>query len=154
MGHLRFLAVCWVLLVAAPLLSQDDIKKERQILQIRVVCDDNYPPYVFRDETGAIQGIIPEQWQVWSSLTGIKVQFDAMDWALAQEEMRAGRADVIDSMFRTQERERIYDFLDPYADISVSVYFHTSISGIAKVQDLKGFRIAVKEGDAAIEVLS
>ncbi|AEJ18714.1 histidine kinase dimerization/phosphoacceptor domain -containing protein [Gracilinema caldarium] len=153
MRNIRFLAVWGLLFIVVPLFPQDDIKKEKPILQIRVVCDDNYPPYVFRDETGAIQGIIPEQWQAWSSVTGIKVQFDAMDWANAQEEMKAGRADVIDSMFRTPERERIYDFLAPYADVSVSVYFNKSISGIAKIQDLKGFRIAVKEGDAAIEVL-
>jgi len=153
MQDIRFFAILWALLSTAPLMSQDDIKKEKPVIQIRVVCDDNYPPYVFRDDTGAIQGIIPDQWQAWSSVTGVKVVFDAMDWVKAQEEMRSGKADVIDSIFRTPERERIYDFLSPYADIPVSVYFHKSISGLAKVQDLKGFRIAVKEGDAAIEVL-
>lgn len=148
-----FLAVCSAFFTATPLYPQDVIQKETPGVQIRVVCDDNYPPYVFRDETGAIQGIIPDQWQAWSSVTGIEVVFDAMDWAKAQEEMKTGKADVIDSLFRTPERERIYDFLAPYADIPVSVYFHTSISGLAKVQDLKGFRVAVKEGDAAIQVL-
>jgi len=153
MRDIRSLAVCCALLITAPLMPQDAIQKEKPVIQIRVLCDDNYPPYVFRDDTGAIQGIIPDQWQAWSSVTGIKVVFDAMDWAKAQEEMRAGKADVIDSIFRTPERERIYDFLTPYADLPVSVYFHKSISGLAKVQDLKGFSIAVKEGDAAIEVL-
>mgnify|MGYP003878767013 CR=1 FL=1 len=147
MRDIRSLAVCCALLVTAPLMPQDDIQKGKTVIQIRVVCDDNYPPYVFRDETGTIQGIIPDQWQAWSSVTGIKVVFDAMDWAKAQEEMRAGKADVIDSIFRTPEREQIYDFLAPYADIPVSVYFHNSMSGLAKVQDLKGFRVARRIGD-------
>ncbi|MCA1950659.1 MAG: transporter substrate-binding domain-containing protein, partial [Treponema sp.] len=116
-------------------------------------CDDNYPPYVFRNNAGEVQGIIPDQWKAWSRVTGIKVRFDDMDWSKAQEEIRAGRADVIDSIFKTPDRERIFDFLEPYADIPVSVYFHKSISGIGSVQDLTGFRIAVKEGDAAIDVL-
>ncbi|WP_304241971.1 transporter substrate-binding domain-containing protein [Gracilinema caldarium] len=148
-----FLALWVVLLVSVPLIAQDDIQKEKPPIQIRVVCDDNYPPYVFRDETGALQGIIPDQWRAWSLVTGIGVQFDAMDWAKAQAEMRTGKADVIDSIFRTPEREQFYDFLSPYADIPVSVYSHKSIGGLAKIQDLKGFRIAVKEGDAAVEVL-
>ncbi len=148
-----FLALWVVLLVSVPLIAQDDIQKEKPPIQIRVVCDDNYPPYVFRDETGALQGIIPDQWRAWSSVTGIGVQFDAMDWAKAQAEMRAGKSDVIDSIFRTPEREQFYNFLSPYADIPVAVYSHKSIGGLAKIQDLKGFRIAVKEGDAAVEVL-
>lgn len=141
---------CMVLL---PLFGQDPILKEAYPAKIRVVCDDNYPPYVFRSASGEVQGIIPDQWKAWSRATKILVQIDAMDWNKAQEEMLAGRADVIDSIFRTREREKTYDFLEPYAEISVSVYFHKSISGLARVQDLTGFRVAVKEGDAAIDIL-
>ena len=141
---------CMVLL---PLFGQDPIFKEVDPAKIRVVCDDNYPPYVFRSASGEVQGIIPDQWKAWSRATGILVQFDAMDWSKAQEEMLAGGADVIDSIFRTREREKTYDFLEPYAEIPVSVYFHKSISGLARVQDLTGFRVAVKEGDAAVDIL-
>ncbi len=139
-------SICIFLFVALWPLAAEEVT-------IRVVCDDNYPPYVFRNNAGEVQGMIPDQWKAWSRVTGIKVRFDAMDWSKAQEEIRAGRADVIDSIFKTPDRERIFDFLEPYADIPVSVYFHKSISGIGSVQDLTGFRIAVKEGDAAIDVL-
>lgn len=146
-------SICIFLFVALwPLAAQEGAKKEAP-LSIRVVCDDNYPPYVFRNNAGEVQGIIPDQWKAWSRVTGIKVRFDAMDWSKAQEEIRSGKADVIDSIFKTPDRERIFDFLEPYTDIPVSVYFHKSISGIGSVQDLTGFRIAVKEGDAAIDVL-
>jgi hypothetical protein len=33
---------------------------------ITVLSDDNYPPYIFRDRTGRLQGIIVDQWELWS----------------------------------------------------------------------------------------
>jgi len=76
-----------------------------------------------------------------------------MDWPLALREMAEGHADVLDSAFRTPERERMYDFLPVYATIKVPVYFHRTISGIAGPRDLRGFRVAVKLGDACIDFL-
>ncbi len=120
---------------------------------LRVVCDDNYPPYAFRSDTGEIQGIIPDQWKAWSEYTGYSVDFRAMNWVDAQKEMAEGRADVLDSVFRTPEREKQLDFLSAYATIKVSVFYHSSISGIALTRDLRGFRVGVKAGDASIGVL-
>jgi len=120
---------------------------------IRVVCNDNYPPYAFRSDTGEIQGIIPDQWKVWSEYTGWPVDFRAMNWVDALKEIAEGKADVLDSAFRTTEREKQLDFLSSYATITVSVFYHKSISGIALTRDLRGFRVGVKAGDASIEML-
>ncbi|MCX7655407.1 MAG: transporter substrate-binding domain-containing protein [Treponemataceae bacterium] len=120
---------------------------------IRIVCDDEYPPYCFRSEEGVLQGIIPDHWRAWSQVTGIAVQLEGMAWSQALEEMYRGAADVIDSAFKTPERLRYWDFLAPYADIPVSLYYHKNISGLSSTHDLRGFRVAVKKGDAVIGVL-
>ena len=41
---------------------------------IRVVMDDNYPPYVFKDDQGQLKGIIVDQWSLWEKKTGIHVE--------------------------------------------------------------------------------
>ncbi|MFA6507243.1 MAG: transporter substrate-binding domain-containing protein [Treponemataceae bacterium] len=120
---------------------------------ITVVCDDNYPPYSFRSAAGVIQGIIPDQWREWSLVTGREIEFKPMKWEDCLAAMEGGRADVLDSFFKTPDREKIYDFLEPYATLNVPVFFHHSISGIAKPEDLRGFRIAAKKGDAAVAEL-
>ena len=120
---------------------------------IRVVLDDNYPPYVFRNSNGEIQGILKDLWGLWEQRTGVKVDFQPMDWGKALAAMESGKADVIDTLFETDARRRIYDFSPPYATIDVSIFFHKTISGIADTGSLKGFTIGVKEGDACIEFL-
>ncbi len=121
---------------------------------LTVVSDDNYPPYIFRDSEGRLQGILPDQWALWAQKTGVKVNLQAMDWLKAQEVMRAGQADVIDTIFRTPEREAVYAFTPPYARIEVPVFAHETLGGITDVNSLHGFTIGVKAGDAVIEHLT
>ncbi len=116
--------------------------------KISVVTDDNYPPYVFRDSAGTLQGIVIDQWQAWEKMTGVTAEIHAMDWGEALQRMKAGEFDVIDTVFETAERALYLDFSRPYATLQVPIFFRTTISGITDVASLKGFPVAVKAGDA------
>jgi PAS domain S-box-containing protein len=120
---------------------------------IRVVMDDTYPPFVFRAPDGKLQGILVDQWRLWEKKTGVHVELHAMDWGVAQQQMDAGRFDVIDTIFKTEERSLKYDFSKPYQKIDQPIYFNREISGVKDIASLKGFTVAVKEGGAIIGFL-
>jgi len=120
---------------------------------ISVVMDDNYPPYVFRDSEGKLQGILVDQWALWSKKTGIKAELHAMDWADALDGMRAGKYDVLDTVFQNEERENWLDFSDPYITIDVPICHNSKIGGITDASSLVGFQVGVKAGDACIPIL-
>lgn len=120
---------------------------------LKIVFDDNYPPYAFRDQTGKLQGILIDQWELWSRKTGRKIQLTAMDWDKAQAAMKNGEFDIIDTMFVNAERQQIYDFSRPYATIDVAIFFSRNVSGIEGLNTLKGFKVGVKSGDDAMNLL-
>ena len=120
---------------------------------IKVVMDNNYPPYVFVDSKGNLEGILVDQWKLWEAKTGIKAQVTAMDWGKALKQMERKEYDVIDTIFYSASRAKIYDFTKPYTKIDVPIFFHKNISGINNVESLKGFNVAVKKGDNCIEIL-
>ncbi|MEO6975756.1 MAG: EAL domain-containing protein [Gallionella sp.] len=120
---------------------------------LKVVMDDNYPPYVFRDSNGVITGYLVDIWKLWESKTGVRVELTATDWDKAQQIMYAGQADVIDTMFRTPQREAKLDFSPSYAEIPVPIYTHTGIGGITDVKTLHGFLVGVKTGDSCVDKL-
>jgi len=120
---------------------------------IRVVMDDNYPPFSFKDGNGRQQGILIDQWRLWEQKTGIKAEISALDWGNAVTRMKAGEFDVIDTIFQTEERSGWLDFTRPYAKIEVPIFFNKEISGITDAASLKGFVVAAKSGDAAIDIL-
>jgi len=120
---------------------------------IRVVMDNNYPPFAFLDGEGKLRGIIVDEWRLWERKTGVRVELHGLDWGEALRRMRAGEFDVIDTIFRTGERARVFDFSKPYTSIAVPIFFTHEISGISDANSLQDFTVAVKTGDATIEYL-
>jgi len=121
---------------------------------LRVVSDDNYPPYLFRDVEGRVEGYLVDLWKLWEQKTGTRVELTATAWSDAQQRIRDGRADVIDMLFRTPAREALYEFSRPYARQHVSIYSHASISGLSGPETLKGLLVGVQAGDACVEYLN
>lgn len=121
---------------------------------VAVVIDDNYPPYVFRDAGGTLTGYLVDRWKLWESKTGVPVDLQGSDWATAQRRMSRQQAAVIDTIFRTPERERTLDFSPPYETIPVSIFTHASIGGIVDAMTLQGFLVGVKAGDACATKLT
>ena len=71
---LRALIGCAVLGGAAPLCADESAKPP-----LTVIADDNYPPYLFRDENGALQGYLADLWRLWETRTGNKVELVPVD---------------------------------------------------------------------------
>jgi PAS domain S-box-containing protein len=120
---------------------------------LRVVGDDNYPPFLFRDASGRTVGYVADWWALWEQKTGVKVRLEALAWAEAQRVLPRGEADVIENIFRTPDREAFYDFTEPYASVPVGMYVHGSIAGIGDLKGVRGFLVGVMEGDACVETL-
>ncbi|WP_158081218.1 PAS domain S-box protein [Rhodoferax fermentans] len=120
---------------------------------ITVVVNDDYPPYLFRDAKGELQGSLKDRWALWQAHTGISVNLRAQHWAQAQRIMQAELADVIDTPFKTAERQELYDFGRPYARVKVALFFHHSISGVVDITSARGFNVGAMDGDACIDLL-
>lgn len=120
---------------------------------ITVVLDNNYPPFSFMDPAGNLQGILVDEWQLWEQKTGIHAELHAMDWGEAMQRMESGEFDVIDTIFYTEDRAKIYDFTGPYATIDVTLFFNNNIAGISGPATAQGFVVGAKSGDNAINVL-
>lgn len=141
-------------LLATLLLPCASIADTKQSQSLRVITDDNYPPYLFRNDDGAVEGYLVDYWKLWETKTGVAVTLIATDWDSAQKKVLAGDADVIDMIFKTHPREPLYDFSPAYADLPVGIFSHRSIAGITEISSLKGFQIGVQAGDACIDELA
>jgi len=113
-----------------------------------VVSDINYPPYLFIDSGGAVEGILKDKWALWSERTGVPVEVIGMNWAAAQKSVLDGATDVIEALAYNEQRAGRYEFSPPYAPVDARVFFHQSISGISDLASMRGFEIGAKEGSA------
>lgn len=146
---LRFLLLISTLLL---LLSPFSLHSY-ELKTINVVIDRNYPPYSFIAEDGQITGFSIDLWKLFEKKTGIKVNIQAKEWSVAQEEMNQGKYDVIDTVFKNPKRETIYDFSSPYERVDTFIFYQKNITGIDNLNRLKGFQIATKKGGATVTYL-
>ncbi|TSE23539.1 Virulence sensor protein BvgS [Tepidimonas sediminis] len=121
--------------------------------EIRVVGDHNFPPFLFLDAEGRPQGYTADLWRLWEVKTGVRVRLDALPWEEAQRQMRAGAADVIDTIYRTPQREAWLDFLEPYATQTGAIFRHVTLTAVRDLGGLQGFTVGVQAGDACVDHL-
>jgi len=134
---------------AAPLPAAVPTEVDRLV----VVTDDHYPPYLFRDEDGNLQGIVKDRWALWSQKNGILVQVVGMDWAGAQRALREGQADVIDSLAYTEERAAQYAYSLSHDNVDARLFFHRGLTSITGIESVRHMPVAVKRGSACADRL-
>jgi diguanylate cyclase (GGDEF)-like protein/PAS domain S-box-containing protein len=120
---------------------------------LRVAMDENYPPFAYRNPEGRLEGYSVDLWRLWERKTGKQAELIAVNWAAVQPMLAAGRADVIDPIFRTPAREASLDFSQPYASVATAVYADASLGGIHDLANLQGFEVGVQAADACAEEL-
>jgi diguanylate cyclase (GGDEF)-like protein len=113
-----------------------------------VVTDDNYPPYLFRSETGELHGILRDKWALWGQVNGVTVELKGMPWSRAQEMVLSGEADVIDALSQTPARAGLYEFSRSPAQMEARVFFHNSVAAVNDAESVRGFVVGEKEGSA------
>ena len=82
---------------------------------LRVVLDQNYPPFAIRNSSGELEGYSVDMWRLWQQKTGVPVELHGVDWPEVQPTLERGKADVIDTIFLTDARRARFDFSRPYA---------------------------------------
>ncbi|SHE69316.1 PAS domain S-box-containing protein/diguanylate cyclase (GGDEF) domain-containing protein [Thermomonas hydrothermalis] len=71
-----------------------------------------------------------------------------MPWDDTQRAVLERRADVLDLVFRTPEREDQFDFSAPFGSTPVGIYVNRRLPGIHDLVSLQGMPVGVERGDA------
>lgn len=66
--------------------------------------------------------------------------------------MKNNEADVIDTIFKTEEREKYLDFTKPLFKMTSSIYYDSKLPKITSLDDITPYVVGVKEKDALIEI--
>ena len=120
---------------------------------LKVVLMDEFPPLIYSGKETATKGLIPDRWALWQRKTGRTVEVTAMKWSEALAAFKAGEFDVIDAITTTPERQRIFQFSDPWITLDVVLYYHDSIRGVTDLESARGFQIGAVRGDACVDFM-
>jgi PAS domain S-box-containing protein len=110
-------------------------------------------PFHFADEQGRPVGLIVDLWRLWSQKTGIEIEFKPVSWGDTLKLVREGKADIHAGLFYNDERETYLDYASALHKSDTHFFFHKSIYGLEKLEDLIGFKIGIIKGDFAVDYI-
>ncbi|MDM8525845.1 transporter substrate-binding domain-containing protein [Desulfococcaceae bacterium HSG8] len=125
---------------------EPDIHETGIPLEISVASPEDIPPFIFTDQENHPQGLLTDIWRLWSEKTGRQVEFIFGSLEETLEMMRSGKADTHAGLFYNEERAVYLDYVTPIMRTENNFFFHKSIFGLKKLEDMAGFRIGVVKG--------
>ncbi|PCK18862.1 glutamine ABC transporter substrate-binding protein [Bacillus pumilus] len=142
-----------VVLVMAACGSKSDSGSGEGKDTYKIGIDTTYPPFEF-EKGGQYEGIDVDLINAIAKDQGFKVKLEAMDFSGIIPAMQAGQLDVgMGGMSITDERKKKVDFSDPYFDAGLTVVVKKD-SSIKSIDDLKGKKLAVKNGTTGAKFAS
>lgn len=121
-----------------------------------IAGDLNYPPFEFvsKDNPSNYRGLNVDVMRAISIEAGVEIELLPMTWADAKKALKDGDVDAIQGMIKTNSREVLYDFSEPYYISEQMIFVRTESKDITSLEDLKGKRIALQKGDINEEVIN
>lgn len=112
-----------------------------------VATDITFAPFEFQDEQGKFVGIDIDLLNEIAANQKFNVTIKPLGFDAALQAVQANQADgVIAGMSITDERKKVFDFSDPYFESGVQMAVLEDNQDIKSYADLKGKRVAVKNG--------
>lgn len=112
-----------------------------------IATDTTFAPFEFQDKSGKYVGIDIELLAAIAKDQGFEYELQALGFNAAVQALESKQVDgVIAGMSITDERKAKFDFSDPYFDSGVVMGIAADNSAIKTYDDLKGKKVAVKDG--------
>lgn len=108
--------------------------------------DDNYPPYVYLDDSGAPSGFSVDIFIAVAEVTGLEATVSLGPWSVVRADLEAGRVDMLIGMILSEERAQYVDFSHPHITMYHSMFIRED-SDIRSIDDILGREVIVQRGD-------
>ncbi|MDR6964539.1 transporter substrate-binding domain-containing protein [Shewanella putrefaciens] len=112
---------------------------------IIVMGEDSFP-YQYVDSEGEPTGLLVDLWKEWAKQTHTEVVFVARHWNESLTQLEKGKAHAHLGMGITPEREQLFDFATPIADVDAYLYLHKSLRSKKSIKELIPYQIGVVAG--------
>ena len=119
--------------------NTDRLSQIKERGYITIATEGDWAPYTYHDESNALVGYDVEIGQAIAEYLGVEARFNEAPWDSILAGVEAGRYDVlINCVGVTEERQKKYDYSDPYAYNKPVIIVRGDNDEIHSFEDLKG----------------
>ena len=132
--------------------ADESLNKVKAAGEFVLGLDDSFPPMGFRDKDNNIVGFDIDLATEVCARLGVKLKTQPISWDAKEQELNTGNIDCIwNGMSVDSARAAVMNLSDPY--LKNRMIFTVKDKSLAKLEALKGKKIAVQNGSTAQKLL-
>ena len=136
--RIKLYFLLFLLVLCFVFLSADRTKKSYLFLG-----NHNVPPMIYL-EGSKPAGLAVDLAHALAINSGINIKIRVMNWSEAQALVRQGKADALLQINQSEERQKIYDFSQPFLESSFCIFRQNSRADIQNIETLFGETVGVE----------
>ncbi|MDR1606446.1 MAG: ABC transporter substrate-binding protein/permease [Streptococcaceae bacterium] len=118
--------------------------------EYKIASDSLFAPFEFQNSAKKYVGIDVDLMNAIAKSQNFTISMDFVGFQTAVDQTQAGHADgMIAGMSITDERQKVFDFSDPYFTANATLAVKSTTTNIKSYKDLKGKTVGVKNGTAS-----
>lgn len=135
--------------------SGDDYEGALLGVTLKVGTDTSFVPFCFPDDNNVYTGFDIELLEAMSEYLGFEYELSPMDFTALLMSVQTNKLDMgLAGITITDERKEVMDFADPYYDAGLQILVQDDNEDIKQIADLKGKKVALKEGTASVDYVN
>lgn len=88
-----------------------------------------WQPFSYINESGQPDGLLIDLWREYARVTGQKIEFRLVDWQGSLDQLHEGKADVHAGLLWSPERDKLFDYGRPLAQLDSQLFFSSELRG-------------------------
>lgn len=88
-----------------------------------------WQPFSYINESGQPDGLLIDLWREYARVTGQKIEFRLVDWQGSLDLLHEGKADVHAGLLWSPERDKLFDYGRPLAQLDSQLFFSRELRG-------------------------
>ena len=121
---------------------------------ITIAINKTTYPYMYLNDDGKADGLMPDLWRLWAERQGIEIEFKTSDWLSTLSLVESGEVDIHGGMTKTVERSKRFAFTPSFFSHDFHFYIHRDFANLTEISQLSPYIIGSVRGSSHAAIVA
>lgn len=115
---------------------------------LTIAINNTTYPYMFLNDKGQADGLMPDLWKVWAKRQGVEIEFKTSDWLTTLSRVQSAEVDIHGGMTKTNERNKTFALTPSFFKHNFYFYTHRDFANLTRIDQLSPYIIGSVKGSS------
>jgi diguanylate cyclase (GGDEF)-like protein len=121
---------------------------------ITIAINNTTYPYMFLNDNGEADGLMPELWLLWAEKQGVEVDFKTSTWLSTLSLVESGEVEIHGGMTKTVERNKKFALTTLFFSHNFYFYIHRDFANLTEIKQLSPYIVGSVRGSSLAAIVA